>query len=779
MAVRSSDVPGTAAQPIGGTLREPRPVVAGADVAALLADAYDVAGELTELHGERDLNFLLTQPSGERSILKIHNSAELPAVVDMHAAALEHIAATAPELPVCRTIPTRTGERSSQLRGTDGRRSIVRRLSYLPGRHVGREDLDGAQLFDWGRMTAALGRSLRGFVHPAAATAVEWDVRRFPTLRPWTSALPEDDRTTVLGLLDRFEDQVAPALALLRAQVVHNDLSLGNVLVGDDGVISGITDFGDMTHTALVCDLAVSISDALDGRDGSIELAPVMIAGFESITPLDPGEAILLADLVAARCAIALTITAWRDQQAMSPPPIGAGARRLLGQLEAAGLDQVAATWASCAVGSRSAPAVPRPPGASRSTEDLLAARHRTLGPLSLTYRVPLHVVRAEGVYLYGPAGERWLDAYNNVPVLGHCHPRVVAATAAQLGRVNTNSRYLQQPVVELAEQLLASMPADHLDRVLLVNSGSEANDLAWRIARFATGGSGAIVTSFAYHGVTSVTTDLSPETWGEATPPSHIRLVDPPTGPGDPASGIASVAAELRDSDHGLAAMFVDGVFTSDGILGPAHSWTAGAVNAVHAAGGLYVADEVQAGHGRTGDQLWSWAVSGLRPDLVTLGKPMGNGYPVAAVIGPAALIDPFIERTDYFSTFGGGTAACAAALAVLRAIDAEGVVANAKRSGEHLRASLDELAARHPRLGARRGWGLALGVDIVQPGDGGLDPGGAQVIVDDLRDNGVLIGTTGPTGATLKIRPPLVFSRDDGDRLVSVLDGVLSARR
>jgi 4-aminobutyrate aminotransferase-like enzyme/Ser/Thr protein kinase RdoA (MazF antagonist) len=779
MAVTSSGVPATASRPLGGTLSEPRPVVAAAAVAALLADTYDVTGELTELHGERDLNFLVTQPSGERSILKIHNPAEPPAVVDMHAAALEHIAATAPELPVCRTIPTRTGEPRSLVRGTDGRRSIVRRLSYLPGRHVGREDLDGTQLFDWGRMTAALGRSLRGFVHPAAATAVEWDIRRFPTLHSWAAALRDDDRTTVLELLDRFDDRVAPQLSLLRAQVVHNDLSLGNVLVGDNGVISGITDFGDMTHTALVCDLAVSIADVLDGRDGSIELAPVMIAGYESITALEPEEAVLLADLVAARCATALTITAWRDQQAMSPPAIGAGARRLLGQLLAAGLDQVAASWANCAVESPAAPPAPRPSGPSRSTEDLLAARHRTLGPLALTYRVPLHVVRGEGVYLYGAAGERWLDAYNNVPVLGHCHPGVVAATADQLGRVNTNSRYLQQPVVELAEQLLAAMPAGHLDRVLLVNSGSEANDLAWRIARFATGRSGAVVTSFAYHGVTSVTTDLSPETWGEAPPPPNVRLVDPPTGAADPGSGIAGVVAELRDSGHGVAAMFVDGVFTSDGILGPAHSWTAAAVDAVHAAGGLYIADEVQAGHGRTGDHLWSWAASGLRPDLVTLGKPMGNGYPVAAVVGPASLIDPFIERTDYFSTYGGGTAACAAALAVLRAIDDEGVVANAKQSGEHLRASLDGLAARHPRLGARRGWGLAVGVDIVRPGDGELDPGCAQVIVDDLRDSGVLIGTTGRSGATLKIRPPLVFSRDDGDRLVSVLDGVLSARR
>jgi 4-aminobutyrate aminotransferase-like enzyme len=234
----------------------------------------------------------------------------------------------------------------------------------------------------------------------------------------------------------------------------------------------------------------------------------------------------------------------------------------------------------------------------------------------------------------------------------------------------------------------------------------------------------------------------------------------------------VASAAAELAEAGIGLAAMFVDGVLTSDGILGPAPDWTHDAVAAVHAAGGLYVADEVQAGHGRTGDSLWSFAAHGLDADLVTLGKPMGNGYPIAAVIGPADLIDPFMADTEYFSTFGGGTAACAAALAVLRVIDEEGLVDNARVVGEGLAALLRDLAGRHPVLATPRDWGLAIGVDVRSPDTGEASPDIAGQIVDRMRERGVLIGTTGRSDATLKIRPPLVFTAHHAERLATELE-------
>jgi 4-aminobutyrate aminotransferase-like enzyme len=224
---------------------------------------------------------------------------------------------------------------------------------------------------------------------------------------------------------------------------------------------------------------------------------------------------------------------------------------------------------------------------------------------------------------------------------------------------------------------------------------------------------------------------------------------------------------------------MFVDGVFTSDGIRGPAHEWTAEAAAAVHAAGGLYVADEVQAGHGRTGDALWSFMAGQVPADLVTLGKPMGNGYPVAAVCGPAELVDPFIAETDYFSTFGGGTAACAAAVAVLRAIEEEHVVARVAATGARLLTALRGVASKEPQVGDVRGWGLAVGVDIVDPATGRPDPGRTGRIVEGMRERGVMIGRTGQDRASLKIRPPLVFGDQHTDQLIEALTSTLHSQR
>lgn len=747
------------------------------DPAALLESLrafWGLEGELTAVHGERDRNFRIDAPSG-RHLLKVHNPADGEEVLDLQCSALRHIRTVAPDVPVPDVVPTREGRRWVALTGLDGRPSLAWVMTWLDGRHPNPQELGPAELRGWGRTSARLGQALRGFVHEAAAYPIAWDIRRLPQLRPWLSAVEKSQRPAVSAVLDRFEQRVTPRLLRLRAQVVHNDLAPTNVLVDDTLAVTGITDFGDMTHTALVCDLAVATADVLSGRDDGLELAHEVLSGYDSTTPLEPQEVELLADLMAGRYAAAIVITAWRTRQQGSAPQIGDEAYRRLEAMLDIGLDTLTAGFTAAATGGRtSAPYVGRGvPERRRSTTELLRARSHVMGGLELSYAHPVHLVGGRGVFLEGADGRRYLDAYNNVPVLGHAHPAVVDAVCTQLATLNTNSRYLQEAPVELAERLLATLPA-RFDRVLLVNSGSEANDLAWRIARHATGASGGIATSWAYHGVTEATFAFSPESWGDHPPPSHIRLVEPP-----PASraALASAIEGLDATGHGVAAVLVDGVFTSDGIRGPAHGWTAEAAALVQAAGGLYVADEVQAGHGRTGDHLWSFMAGQVPADLVTLGKPMGNGYPVAAVCGPAELVDPFIADTDYFSTFGGGTAACAAAVAVLRTIEEEHVVSRVADTGARLLTALRDVTAEDQQVGGVRGWGLAIALDIVDPTTGRPDPGRTARIIEGLRDRGVLIGRTGPERATLKIRPPLVFGDAHADLLIEALVGTLRA--
>ena len=320
-----------------------------------------------------------------------------------------------------------------------------------------------------------------------------------------------------------------------------------------------------------------------------------------------------------------------------------------------------------------------------------------------LTYDRPLHLVRGEGVWLYEASGERFLDCYNNVPVVGHCHPRVTDAIARQSRTLNTNMRYLHGAAIELAERIVASMPAGSgLDTVLFVNSGSEANDTAWRLATAWTGATGALATRFAYHGVTQAIVDVSPEEWAGGYRPTHVELFDPldvfraPMPAEDAADDLLLACERLQERGLLAAAAFVDGGFTSDGILAPPAGYVRALAERAHAVGALYVADEVQVGHGRTGEHLWSFAAMDVAADIVTTGKPMGNGHPVAAVVTRREITERFAETTEWFSTFGGNPVACAAALAVLDVLDDE----SAHRTGGEGRTR----AARRRRGAPRR---------------------------------------------------------------------------
>jgi 4-aminobutyrate aminotransferase-like enzyme/Ser/Thr protein kinase RdoA (MazF antagonist) len=737
-------------------LQAPPPRFSAAAAAALAERLFGVRGTASELGSERDQTFLVDD-GARGAVLKISNAGEDPAVLDLETRAVLHARAVDPALPLAAPVAGADGY-VAVADGPDGRH-LVRLFERLRGGSAVGADLDDAALRAYGATHARLTLALRGFFHPAAGRRLLWDVARTAELRPLLPAIAEPRRRRLVEeVLDHFDERVAPAWPRLRAQVVHGDLNLDNVLLDGRRRIAGIVDFGDCSHTALVADFAIGLASLVRGRSGDdvFRAARVAIDGFASRLPLEPEELAVLGDLVAARLAAIVVISAWRTgrypENAEYIQAWDATSWALLEQLAAAGPDAVATELGA-----------PRRPPATAA----LAARRRAALGSALTpptYRRPVHLVRGEGVWLEDVDGRRLLDAYNNVPVVGHCHPRVNEAIVRQTRALSTNARYLYAPLVELAERLVESMPAESgLDTVMLVNSGSEANDLAWRIATAATGGSGAIVTSFAYHGVTTATADLSPEEWPAGFRPPHVETIEPA------APAVARAAEALVGRRAPPAATFLDTGFTSDGILTPPAEALAAIAGETRAAGALLVADEVQAGHGRTGGHLWSFAALGLRPDLVTLGKPMGDGYPVAAVVARAGLVDRLGERTSFFSTFGGNPVAACAALAVLDVIEDERLVEHAAAVGARLRAALGAL--RHPDVVDVRGRGLLVGVEL-------RDAVRAEGVVDAMRDAGVLIGRTGPHGNVLKIRPPLVFEPEHVDLLVGRLEGVLAGR-
>ena len=419
-----------------------------------------------------------------------------------------------------------------------------------------------------------------------------------------------------------------------------------------------------------------------------------------------------------------------------------------------------------------------RPSSLDDAAAKLVARRQATMGPTSvLFYDRPLHVVSADGVWLHEADGTRHLDAYNNVPAVGHCNPRVVQAVATQAAKLNIHTRYLNSVVDDYAERLLATFPAS-LDRVAFCCTGSEANDLALRIAWTATGKRGIVVTETAYHGNTAAVTEVSPSSRPGRPLAAHVRTIPVPIAAGDVGTRLAAdlkgAIASLEEGGHGFAGFLADTIFSSDGVGADPAGFLRAAVGATHAAGGLFIADEVQPGFGRTGAAMWGFARHGVTPDVVTMGKPMGNGMPVAGVVSRLELLQGFADSTGYFNTFGGNPVAAAAALAVLDEIEDRRLLANAADVGGYLLEKSRRLMDRHAAIGDVRGAGLYLGLEVVENGAPAAET--ASRVINALRDRRILIGAAGRYGNVLKIRPPLIFAREHADLLIDALDAVLS---
>ena len=422
------------------------------------------------------------------------------------------------------------------------------------------------------------------------------------------------------------------------------------------------------------------------------------------------------------------------------------------------------------------------------SIATLLERRNRLLGPGNpLFYDDPVHLVRGEGIWLFDWDGRRYLDCYNNVPCVGHCHPRVVEALRRQARTLNTHTRYLDERLLDYAERLLGTFN-DALDRVALTCTGSEANDLALRIARVNTGREGFICTNATYHGNTTAVSQLNSIFEPVGGYGEHIRMVpwpdayrtDADLSAEDLAAEYARHVEEAIDSldkaGVGLAGILVCPIFANEGLSPISDHYLQRAVAMVRDAGGLFIADEVQSGFGRTG-RWWGHESSGVIPDVVTLGKPMGAGHPIAGVVARGSLLDAFREQEMYFNTYGGNPVSCAVAHAVIDVLAEENLVDNAGTQGKYVFSKFSNLKDKFPIIGDVRGRGLFFGLDLVADRTSKAPATrSARMIVNALRHRGILISKIGEHDNVLKLRPPLCFSRDNADLLVDTLEEVLT---
>ncbi len=766
-----------------------RPALDPVSASALLREHFGLSGKPTPLPAWEEQNFLV-EDGEKRAVFKVAPPEIPPLELEAQVAALERLASSPVAHLVPRVLPAKNGSPLVAVRLPDSRTVHLRVLTWLEGkRAVDAGTMAPPLLEKLGAHLAELDGALAGFEHPGARREHPWDLARSrEVILPLDAVRDPRRRQRLAEIAERFRARVTPLLSDLPRSVIHNDANDYNILVdtdeqGEPG-IAGLIDFGDMLETITVAELAIACTYAMLGRDNPLEAAAALVRGYHGRRPLSPAEASVLYDLVAARLATSAVHAARgrerepdNDYLTISEQPVWA----LLDTLEAHDPDLLTRELAAAAGGLLPAP---------RSADEILAIRRRHLGPnLSISYDEPLKIVRGEGAYLFDSRGRDYLDLVNNVCHVGHCHPRVVEAATRQMALLNTNTRFLHDNLAEYTRRLADTMPGE-LSVCFLVCSGTEANDLALRLAEAATSRREAIVVQHAYHGHSPALIPLGtykcegPGGRGLAEHARAVPLPDTYRGPhrGSDAAEryvdhVRQAADELAREGRPAAFFLAESLAGCGGQIIPPEGFLPAAFDAIREAGGVAIADEVQVGFGRVGNAMWAFDSFGARPDIVTLGKPIGNGHPMAAVVTTPEVAKAFDTGMEYFNTFGGNPVSCAVGLAVLDVIEDEGLIENARLRGAELLDGLRALAERHAIIGDVRGRGLFVGAELVRSRETREPaPDEADRVIQELRRRGILLSTDGPDHNVLKFKPPIVIGAPEIARTLAELNEILA---
>ncbi|HYW72761.1 MAG TPA: aminotransferase class III-fold pyridoxal phosphate-dependent enzyme [Pyrinomonadaceae bacterium] len=764
------------------------PQVGLPEAVAFANELYGLKVTAQTLPSERDQNFLLLTPTGEKFVLKIANADEDLSFLELQNELIRLLANANLDLTFPRIVPSTSGQYITAMTGSDRQEHLVRLLTWVDGDCFARvQPQNRSLLASLGRALARMDATLVQFSHPAAQRSFYWDLRSAAMARELVPLLPAARQQTVQRFFNEWE-QID--WSTLRCGVIHNDANDYNILVRSDAAdgprVAAIIDYGDVVHSAMVCDLAVALAYVMLDQEDPLRAAAQVIAAYQEVFPLTAAEIDVLYPLAATRLCLSVCIAAKQTRDAPQNEYLNisnAPAWSLLDQLQGISFD-----WARRVFRFAAGMPVVADVAVHRTTPELAAARSQRLGPsLSVSYAAPLHIVRGSRQFLFDAGGRRYLDCVNNVAHVGHSHPYVVRAAAEQMARLNTNTRYLHELLLQYSERLTATLPPA-LRVVYLVNSGSEANELALRLARAHTKKNAVMVVDCAYHGNTSAMIDISPYKFdgpGGRGCPSWVYQVAMPdvyrgehrgADAGSKYAQAVSAAAQAAEPSGGVAAFFCESAVSCGGQIILPNGYLREAYAAVRAAGGVCVADEVQTGFGRAGTHFWMFANQAVVPDIVTLGKPMGNGHPLGAVITTAEIAASFANGMEYFNTFGGNPVSCAVGLAVLDVIEGEELQPNALEAGAYLQAGLKQLQAEHSLIGDVRGQGLFIGIELVRDRET-REPADreASAAVERMKERGILLSTDGPFHNVIKIKPPLPFSRHDADVVIDNLNTVL----
>jgi 4-aminobutyrate aminotransferase-like enzyme/Ser/Thr protein kinase RdoA (MazF antagonist) len=659
---------------------------------------------------------------------------------------------------------------------------IIRMLSFLKGNFIGEATFTTELAASLGRFLAELDSKLINYTNYVLKSRQhDWDLQYALRNREYLSAIENtNNRSVVEYFFLQFEEIVVPALPSLRKSIIHNDANEWNLLT-EDNKISGIIDFGDVAYTPLINELAIAITYACYNKESSTEFALSLLKAYHDISPLQEQEINILYYLIAARLCVSVCNSARAKQVnpentyvTISEQYAWKFLHHLL-TINPIGFENKVRAELGFEVNK------PEP------FNLLMATRLKHLSAIiSVSYEHPLYVKKAAFQYMYDAYGNTILDAYNNIPHVGHSHPKVVRAGQRQLAKLNTNTRYIYNSLGRYAEKLLAKFP-ESLNKVFFVNSGSEASDLAIRIARKHTGFSKLMVVEHGYHGHTQAGIDISDYKFnnpkGQGQKSFILKAPIPDTYRGkfkndDGTAGAAyakNAVQQLAKSDEPIAAFIAEPIIGCGGQVPLAKGYLPPLYQAIRQQGGVCISDEVQTGFGRLGDVFWGFETQEVIPDLVIIGKPMGNGHPMGAVITTTEIAASFETGVEFFSSFGGNPVSCEIGLTVLDIIEEQHLQANAKDVGDYYKSLFLELKERFDCIGDVRGSGLFLGVEIVKSGTQEPDAALAKYIKNELRNRHILISTDGPHDSVLKTKPPLIFTKENAKTVVDTVEAVL----
>lgn len=754
-----------------------------ATIQDLVKEHYGLNVAVKALNGYDELNFLLSNEKNEKYILKVSNESHPFPFLEAQINIIQHLKKSNISDCFQHFSINKQGEALTKII-RDSKTYYIRILNFLEGTFWVDVKTKTSELHhNLGSFLGKMDHALQDFSHPAMHRNYTWDISRASEAGDNLKYILNHEKRRIAGyFLLQFDTEVLPQIHRLRHAYIHNDANDYNVLVqGND--ISGLIDFGDMVYTALINNLAIACTYAMLDEEDPLAVAESIVAGYHKSYALTEEELDLLYYLIAGRLCISVTQSAYNasldsnnEHHFITEKPAWDLLYKLIeiNPIKAQDAFRKACGFAGLIN--------------EDDYSDLLEVRKKKIGRnLSIGYKDKLKIVKGALQYLYDDKGRTFVDCVNNPSHVGHCHPVVVRKMQKQIATLNTNTRYLNDAITEYAEKLTATLP-EKLSVCYFVNSGSEANDLAIRMSRHYTKQKDIIVLDHAYHGTSTVAMEMSPYKFdskgGSGQMPWIHKAINPDLyrGPykyGDAKAGekyaedVQRIIEDLKKEDKAPAVFICETLLGVGGQIPLPENYLKTAYDYVRAAGGVCIADEVQVGFGRIGDHFWGFELQNVVPDIVVLGKPIGNGHPLAAVIVTEEIADSFNNGLEYFNTFGGNPVSMTTGLAVLDVIQDEEMQQHALEVGNHLMDGLKGLMSKYPIISDVRGHGLFIGAEMVKDRTT-MEPAVPEIdiVVEKLKANGYLLSTDGPLHNVLKIKPPMPFSKQNADEMVRLLD-------